>query len=189
METLTQHELPAVRAASTPPSLQMEFLSDERGLYVRLPLTRGMFALVDFEDLGLVNAAAPWSAMWNGSRWYVKNGEWIYLHRYVLNAPRGLVVDHRDSDGLNNRRWNLRVATHAQNSANCIKPRLAGGTSSRFKGIDFCHGRWVARIRAGGRRHFLGSFESEETAARAYDNAALEHHGEFARLNFPEGRT
>jgi transposase InsO family protein len=198
MEILTQHELPAVRAVaappakrsrgtSSPPSRQMEFLSDERGLYVRLPLTRGMSTVIDFYDLALVNAAGTWSAMWNGALWYVKNSRIGYLHRFLTGAPAGMLVDHHDLDGLNNRRWNLRVATRSQNGGNTIKRRCEGGTSSRYKGVDLLQGRyWRAQVVKDRQRHHLGLFGSEEEAALAYDAAARELHGEFARLNFPE---
>lgn len=91
--------------------------------------------------------------------------------------------DHIDGDGLNNQRANLRRATTAQNGAN---RRSNVGSSSRFKGVTWHKGdkRWQASIKVDGRNRYLGSFRSEEDAARAYDAAAAEAWGEYARLNF-----
>jgi hypothetical protein len=101
-----------------------------------------------------------------------------------MNEPAGLLVDHRNGIGLDNRRANLRLATNSQNG--CNKPKKKN-TSSQFIGVSFHKkaGKWACFIRNKGRRTWLGSFESEIDAARAYDEAAKKYHGEFARLNFP----
>jgi len=98
-------------------------------------------------------------------------------------------VDHRDHDGLNNQRSNLRIATQAQNNKN-HRPRVTGGNSSKYKGVFRAErGLWRACISADGRRRNIGRFASELEAAYAYDEAARELHGEFACPNFPEGPT
>jgi hypothetical protein len=109
----------------------------------------------------------------------------VYLHREIMNAPEGLLVDHINSDTLDNRRVNLRLATHSQNS--CNRPKKSN-TSSRFIGVNFekLRNQWCAKIRHHGKRIWLGRFENEIEAAKAYDEAARKYHGEFARLNFPE---
>ena len=174
--------------ATEPPPAQMALLSDERGWYVRIPLTRGKHTLIDYDDLTLVNGAGTWSVMWNGALWYVMSHRLGYLHCFLMGAPGDMMVDHRDLDGLDNRRcWNLRVATRVQNSANTSKRRCEGGTSSRFKGVDLLQGRyWRAQIVQDRQSHHLGLFGSEEKAARAYDAAARERLRQFARLNFPD---
>jgi hypothetical protein len=109
----------------------------------------------------------------------------ISLHREIMESPAGLLVDHRNGDTLDNRRSNLRLATHAQNTHNRRKTRTK--TSSRFIGVyyDKRTGRWAAKIKNQERCKWLGRFESEIEAGKAYDEAAKKYHGEFARLNFP----
>ncbi len=109
----------------------------------------------------------------------------IYMHREILGLPRNRegVVDHINSDQLDNQRANLRRATRSQNMWN-RGPN--GGNQSGFKGVfQGQSGRWRARIAAFGRTYHLGAFPSPEQAAAAYDAKAVELHGEFARLNFP----
>jgi hypothetical protein len=117
----------------------------------------------------------------------VKNSA-LLMHRAVMNAKKGELVDHKDGNGLNNQKSNLRLCTNRQNLANSQKAR----GKSRFKGVywNTARGKWQAQIGAGFRNgklavEYLGRFENEEEAARAYDRRAFELHGEFAVLNFP----
>lgn len=103
------------------------------------------------------------------------------MHKLITGFAE---TDHKDHDGLNNQRLNLRDATRSQNHAN-QQPQIKG--SSRFKGV-YWHkmGRkWLAQIVIKGHRHYLGLYVLEEDAARAYDQAALEAFGEYACLNPP----
>ena len=153
-----------------------------------VPLTKGLQALVDDEDLELVLAIGPWYADRKGRITYAASGKVGYLHRFLLGAPRGVQVDHANHDGLDNRRINLRFATKGQNQANALKA-LKKNMSSPFKGVRLARRvlqrPWQAFLIADGVFHYLGYFDSEEGAARAYDEAAREKWGEFTRPNFP----
>jgi hypothetical protein len=104
--------------------------------------------------------------------------EHLFMHSLIADFPK---PDHIDGDGLNNQRSNLRPATASQNMAN----RRAWGRSP-YKGVSWGGYSWAARIGHEGKILRLGYFKSEEDAARAYDIAAIELYGGFARLNFPD---
>ena len=129
-------------------------------------------------------------------RWTAKRGSRTFYARtwgdgriqiHQLLQPGCEEVDHWDHNGLNNRRSNLRPVTHAQNTRNAQKRK--DGVSSKFKGVcwDKQNRKFQAAITANGKRTHLGSFDSEEEAARVWNEAAKKLHGEFACLNtFPE---
>jgi hypothetical protein len=108
----------------------------------------------------------------------------LMMHRFITNAPRHLVVDHINHNGLDNRKTNLRLCTRAQNCRNRRPFRLNG---SRYKGVSWDKQRklFLAAIRCNGKYYNLGRFKSETKAAKAYDKKAIELFGEFAYLNFP----
>lgn len=110
-------------------------------------------------------------------------GRRFQLARLIMNPPADAVVDHINGDIFDNRRCNLRVCTRGENAMNRRRPRTSGG---RFKGINrLPNGKWQAKATLRGRQLYLGCFESDEDAARAYDAKARELFGEFAALNFP----
>lgn len=157
-----------------------------------IPLTQGKVAIVDAADYEWLSQW-QWYARYNG-RWYAMrhtprvNGvqHTVLMHREILDAPDGMDVDHRDSDGLNNSRTNLRLATRSQNKFNS---RMSASNTSGYKGVSW-HKRqkkWNAYICVNCKLMHLGSFDSPEDAADAYDKAAIQYHGEFARLNFRDG--
>lgn len=157
---------------------------------VEFPLTREKVTLVDEIDLPSLEPFS-WRAQQNqDGRWYAVAWDTheilIMMHRWIMSVedPK-LVVDHFNNDGLDNRRLNLRVCTYSQNVA---RGRPTEGRTSKFKGVHFEASRrkFKAVISKDRNFHFLGRFENEAEAARAYDKAALEIHGEFAYLNFPE---
>lgn len=139
----------------------------------QIPLTQGRVAIVDDEDAARV-AGCKWHYLRCG---YAHNSTRGYMHRVLLGAGPGERVDHVSGDKLDNRRANIRIATAAQNAANVGKRE---GHRSKFKGVTPLPWRgWMARIK----NTYLGSFPTPELAARAYDRAALEHFGAFAKTN------
>lgn len=102
-----------------------------------------------------------------------------------MQAPKGMVVDHINHNGLDNRKANLRIATFSENRRNS---RKAKDTSSKYKGVSWHKNnkKWHAGININGRRKHLGSFDDEIQAAKAYDEVARKYHGEFSSLNFEE---
>jgi hypothetical protein len=146
----------------------------------------GKVAVVDDEDYPLLSRYA-WSLDHKG---YVKTsafGTTVKLHRMVLNAPKDAQVDHKDRDKLNNRKNNLRLCDNAYNQANTEKRKFVNGkqTSSKYKGVKKSSNKkkWVAALNSKGERFYLGSFDSEEEAALAYNQKAFEVWGEYAFLN------
>jgi hypothetical protein len=145
-----------------------------------VPLTQGYTAIIDAADVPLVDEH-NWHAMKckntvYGRTKYCKLS--VFLHRLIIKAPFGFSVDHRDGDGLNNRRCNMRIATHSQNMHNM---RRGKNNTSGFKGVDFSFGKWRARIKIKGKKKHLGVFTSPEEAHAAYCRASKKFHGEFGR--------
>ena len=144
-----------------------------------------LVAFVDDEYFDLVNRN-PWDLLkgyayyryWDkGAKEYVS----VYMHRIILSGvPR---VDHRDRNKLNNQRFNLRPATPIQNQGN----RWSHGKTSKFKGVSAVFNKgvfrgWRANIRDGKMRN-LGTFKTQEEAAKVYNCAAIVKYREFALLN------
>jgi hypothetical protein len=157
---------------------------------IEVPLTQGRVALIDDEDAERV-LIYKWTYAVRGKSEYARRAvlrdgtsHSIYLHRFILDAPSRLEVDHINGDGLDNRRCNLRLATKSQNHCNAsvITRRDTG-----FRGVYVTPDskRYNARIVANGSIIRVGPFGKAEDAARAYDVLAKHYHGEFAALNFP----
>ena len=158
---------------------------------IRLELTQGEYALFDLVDLPLV-APHRWCAAWFRRNIYAitqmrdERGRQrsVRMHRLIIGvADPEVLVDHRNLDGLDNHRDNLRVATRAENGWNCPRPLR---NKSGFKGVtrDPKSSRYSAEIKVNGVTLRLGRYTCPVEAARAYDEAARRHHGAFARTNF-----
>ena len=104
----------------------------------------------------------------------------VYLHRLVVDAPTGVVVDHINQNRLDNRKSNLRFCSIKENVRN---QKVHVGR--RFKGVSHSRHHWRAYITVDYKAKHLGVFATQEEAARAYDRAAMQMHGAFACLNFP----
>jgi len=113
------------------------------------------------------------------------NQKLVYMHQEIIEVPEGMVVDHINHDGMDNRRANIRAATRCQNMYHRKKP--SGATHSKYKGVSRRKrsNTYMARIRYEKKSIYLGTFSKEIDAAKAYDRAARKYHGEFASLNFP----
>jgi len=158
----------------------------------KIALSQGLLALVDDEDYKRLSRY----------KWYAKKGVYTYyaarrngsgntpktlMHRELLNAHLGELVDHADRNGLNNQKNNIRLCNTVENNRNT---RLRNDNTSGLKGASFHKGtqRWVARINLNKKPVSLGYFKTAEEAALAYDKAACELFGDFASPNSDMGK-
>jgi hypothetical protein len=163
---------------------------------IEIQLTQNMVAFIDDEDYDLVKDY-KWHTHAHRNTYYAQTFPYIkgtgrkgkkhYLsmHRLIIGATQPTqLVDHVNGNGLDNQKENLRFCTNSQNAMN----RKQGWGSSLYKGVSYkkATDRWVSRIMLDYKYTYLGSFLSEEAAAKAYDKAAIETYGEFANLNFKE---
>lgn len=159
----------------------------------QITLTQNKLAIVSDQDFARLNVHR-WHACEGGKNglFYARRkelGKLVYMHHAIRPTPKGFQIDHRDGDGLNNRRKNLRIATSTQNKQ--AKRRKPNGCSSRFRGVywNTRKKKWLAqiykRIDGVSKRFYAGSFTSEIEAAHAYDTLAKKLFGRFASPNFP----
>lgn len=149
-----------------------------------VPLTQGKFALVDDEDYDFL-MQWKWGAQKHGHTFYARQSAHrgsLSMHSLLIEAPVGYEIDHRDRDGLNNQKSNLRVATRSQNNRN--RSKTTKQCTSVFKGVRWDQGKWDARVTIEGKPVYIGRFDQEHHAALAYDLWATDLYAEFAQTNF-----
>lgn len=155
----------------------------------QIPLTRGKFALVDDEDYErLINFKWNCTTFGYATR-SIKNKSTngkhvvIWMHREIMNTPKGMDTDHIDGDKLNNKKTNLRICTRSQNNMN-QKPQRTK-YSSKYKGVYFYkkYNKWGSQININKTKHFIGFYENEEEAAYAYNEKSKEMFGEYAIIH------
>jgi len=152
-------------------------------LFELLPLSGGKFAKIDkgmLEEMWITD----WSLTADGYPATNRNGKRVYLHDIILLGLKkpGDIADHINGDKLDNRSINLRLVTKQQNNMNRSANKVRKDT--HYKGVILHDsGKWQARIGIDGKKVYLGYFKTPEDAARAYNDAALKHHGEYAKLN------
>jgi hypothetical protein len=161
-------------------------------IYRRIYLGQGQWTILNSRDYYRLKYFR-WFVFATSGKFYAhrcaiiknRNTKRISMHREIMNAPKGKLVDHRNGDSLDNRRVNLRFATNRQNLQN--KRKTTSKTTSLFRGIyRYRKYGWVPLIKYRGKRIWLGIFDNEVDAAKAYDKAARKYFGQFARLNFPD---
>lgn len=150
----------------------------------RIPLTQGLTAIVDDQDFEFLSQWS-WCAHRKTNTTYAvrsiyQSGSWetLYMHTALTGYA---YVDHKNGNGLDNRRTNLRESSPLSNNHNRRPDH-----GHQYKGVTPVRGRWRARILIDGKRVSLGTFDSVEDAARAYDREAFRQDPEFAYLNFPD---
>lgn len=154
---------------------------------VKIDLGNNQFALVDFEDYEYLNEL-KWHIYKNGNHLYARSSFYdnkkqknILMHRLILE-PKGKCIDHINGNGLDNRKCNLRICERHQNALNRKKNI---NNSSGFKGVSWFKPSQKWRVQIGYKKvvYHIGSFINLIDAARAYNEAAIKYHGEFANLN------
>ena len=152
-----------------------------------------LFALVDDEDFEEVNQYKWYGQSSKRNKtiyaeancWHGDKRTRMRMHRFILGLEfyNSKLSDHKDENGLNNQKYNLRIATNQQNMYNIAKQN--GNYSSKYKGVNWKKSRkkWEAKINYNKKRYYLGYYDDEIDAAIAYDLTAYKLHGEFANLN------
>lgn len=157
----------------------------------QIPLTQGMVAIVGDTDYDSLSQFRWYTSKWGNTYYAMRHSrmsesmpEIILMHRIILNAPKGIQIDHINRNGLDNRRANLRFCTRSENA---MHQRIHSDNRTGFKGVILLKRTlqkpYIARIWINNKQFHLGCHHTAEAAARAYDLAAVKHYGEFALTN------
>lgn len=155
-----------------------------------IQLTQGLVTMVDNDDFDHLNKY-KWCAAKSGKTYYAirsinnSNGRQrvVRMHRFITNTiDPSVIIDHKDHNGLNNQRYNLRTCTKSENATNRNYTSIG---ISKYCGVSLHKktGRWVAYIRKNGKLKHIGCYDNQIDAAIAYNNAAQKEHGGFSNLN------
>lgn len=144
----------------------------------------GMKSIIDDADFNLVSKY-KWCPRWSAraKQHYASapvNGARVDMHRFLMDSPKGMCIDHINHDGLDNRRENLRICTNAENSRN--RRGANRNSKSGIRGVYF-HKQaktWFAEVRVNGKKVYLGSFKTPDEAAKVMPAALKKHFGSFA---------
>lgn len=159
------------------------------GKIVKLKLTQNKWTIIDAGDYDAIRSHR-WHAHNVHGIWYASTNirtsggqKNITLHRFIMNFPDGLQIDHINGDGLLNTRSNIRTCTYSGNNHNCKKPKH--GLSSKFKGVSRSKmsNKWRAYIRVNKKLIHLGYHDKEIDAAKSYNDAAIKYFKEFSKIN------
>ena len=152
-----------------------------------IKLTQNKKAIVDNKDFKLLNKF-KWIYLSAGRGYAVTyiNNKLILMHRLILNPSFQKEIDHRNGNGLDNRRCNIRICEHKDNMRN---RKLQKNNTSGFKGVSLFKKKsgwtkWRAAVQVNGKKICLGFFDNLEEAAKTYNEGAIKYFGEFAKLNF-----
>jgi len=151
----------------------------------KIKITKNRYALVDDEDYEILSKM-KWHCHGKNGYFYAStyiDRKSILMHQFIVNPKNGYSVDHKNGNGLDNTKINLRVCSHGENMRN---RKINRNNTSGYKGVwrnkSFLK-KYTSEICINGRKMHLGVFESLEEAAMAYDAAAIKYFGEFARTN------
>jgi hypothetical protein len=151
-----------------------------------IQLNKGTITIVDNDDYEYLNQW-KWYLLKSHTNYYAirssrPDNKLIQLHRIVIKAKQGEIVDHINGDKLDNRKVNLRICTHAQNNQNRKISKL---NKSGYNGVSWSikNKRWVAQIACEKKKIHLGYYKDLIEAAKVFNQAAKKYHGEFAKLN------
>lgn len=153
-----------------------------------IQLTQGKTALVDDADYLYINQF-KWFAKQHtkGGVWYATRGRRVSgkrvedkMETFIIQVPNGMIIDHKDGNGLNNKKDNLRASTRSENARNC---KTYGRSKYTCVSWSETHQVWVVRVTMDGKRKFIGTFKNELEAAIIANISMRKYYGKFARLN------